>query len=280
MNKLDTAKRVQIVTAMIEGCSIRSIVRITGASKNTIAKLLVELGAACSEYQDRKLRHLACERVQVDEIWSFCYAKQKNVTAEIAAKVPGAGDVWTWIAIDADTKLIPSWVVGGRDAVTARIFISDLRHRVYGRFQITSDGFPAYAAAIERSFEGHIDYAQIVKVFGSPIDGEKRYSPAECIGCERKVVTGYPDPKHISTSYIERQNLSLRMGNRRFTRLTNAFSKKIENHTAALAIFYMHYNFVRIHSSLRVTPAMAAGVTDHLWDITQILSLLEEPKSH
>lgn len=247
---------------------------MTGASKNTIAKLLVELGAACSEYQDRKLRHLGCERVQVNEIWSFCYAKQKNVTAEIASRVPGAGDVWTWIAIDADTKLIPSWIVGGRDAITARIFISDLRHRVYGRFQITSDGFAAYAAAIERSFEGHVDYAQIVKIFGSPTDGEKRYSPAECIGCERKVVTGYPDPKHISTSYIERQNLSLRMGNRRFTRLTNAFSKKIENHTAALAIFYMHYNFVRIHSSLRVTPAMAAGVTDRLWSMEDLVGLL------
>jgi IS1 family transposase len=278
---MDTFRRAQVIRCLIEGNSINSTVRMTGVAKNTVLKLLVDLGEACSAYQDRKLRHLPCQRIQVDECWAFCYAKAKNVTKEIAAKNPSAGDVWTWAAIDADTKLIPSWLVGPRDGVSARIFISDLRHRVYGRFQITSDGFPAYAAAIERSFEGHVDYAQIVKIFGSPVDGEKRYSPAECIGCERKVVTGYPDPKHISTSFIERANLTLRMGIRRFTRLTNAFSKKIENHTAALAIYMMYYNFGRKHTTLGTAPAVAAGVTDHIWSIEEIVGLLEatEPKA-
>ncbi len=275
MNKLDTAKRTQIVSAIVEGCSIRSIVRMTGASKNTIAKLLVELGAACSDYLDKHLVNLPCKRVQVDEIWSFCYAKAKNVTPEIAAKNPFAGDVWTWVAIDADTKLIPSWIVGPRDSVTARIFVNDLAGRLANRIQLTSDGLSAYLQAVERAFRGKVDYAQLVKIYGETSEGQKRYSPAECVGCERRAVVGDPDPKHISTSYIERQNLSVRMGLRRFTRLTNAFSKKIENHTAALAIFYMHYNFVRIHQSLRITPAMAAGVTDRLWSIEDVVSLLD-----
>jgi IS1 family transposase len=281
MNRVDTSRRAQVIQCLIEGNSINSTVRMTGVAKNTVLKLLVDLGEACSAYQDRKLRHLHCQRIQVDECWAFCYAKAKNVTKEITEKNPFAGDVWTWAAIDADTKLIPSWLIGPRDGVSARIFISDLRHRVYGRFQISSDGFPAYAAAIERSFEGHIDYAQIVKIFGSPVDGEKRYSPAECIGCEKKVVTGYPDPKHISTSYIERANLTLRMGIRRFTRLTNAFSKKIENHTASVALYMMYYNFGRKHTTLGTTPAVAAGVTDHIWSIEEIVGLLEatEPKA-
>jgi len=274
MNKLDTAKRARIVSAIVEGCSIRSIVRMTGASKNTIVKLLVELGAACSVYLDEHLVNLSCKRVQVDEIWSFCYAKAKNVTPEIAAKNPFAGDVWTWVAIGADTKLIPSWIVGPRDGVTARIFVNDLAGRLANRVQLTSDGLSAYLQAVERAFRGQVDYAQLVKMYGKSSEGQKRYSPAECIGCERKTIVGDPDPKHISTSYIERQNLSFRMGLRRFTRLTNAFSKKIENHTAALAIFYMHYNFVRIHQTLRVTPAMAAGVTDRLWSIEDVIALL------
>jgi IS1 family transposase len=275
MNRLPIAERAKILGMLVEGNSLRSCSRMADVSINTVTKLLVDVGEACAAYQDRTLRHLDCERIQVDEIWAFCYAKQKNLTPEITASNPFAGDVWTWAAIDADTKLIPSWLVGARDAVTARIFISDLRHRVYGRFQITSDGFPAYAAAIERSFEGHIDYAQIVKVFGSPVDGEKRYSPADCIGCERKAVVGFPDPEHVSTSYIERANLTMRMGMRRFTRLTDGFSKKIENHSAAVAIHLMHYNFARIHKSLRVTPAMEAGMADHAWSLEEIATLAQ-----
>lgn len=274
MNKLDTAKRAQIVSALVEGCSIRSTVRMTGASKNTIAKLLVELGAACSDYLDRTLVNLNCKRVQVDEIWSFCYAKAKNVTPEIAAKNPFAGDVWTWVAIDADTKLIPSWIIGPRDGVTARIFVNDLANRLANRIQLTSDGLNAYLNAVERAFRGDVDYAQLVKIYGDTSEGQKRYSPAECLGCEKKEIVGYPDPAHVSTSYIERQNLTMRMHMRRFTRLTNAFSKKIENHTASVAIHVMHYNFVRIHQTLRTTPAMAAGVTNRLWEIEDIVGLL------
>jgi len=274
VNKLDTAKRAQVVSAIVEGCSIRSIVRMTGVSKNTIVKLLIDLGAACSDYLDAHLVNLSSKRVQVDEIWSFCYAKQKNVTPEIKAKNASAGDVWTWVAIDADTKLVASWIVGQRDGVTARIFVNDLAKRLTNRIQLTSDGLNAYLLAVEKAFHGQVDYAQLVKLYGSDVEAEKRYSPAQCVGCERKVIDGDPDPKHISTSYIERQNLTMRMQIRRFTRLTNAFSKKIENHVAALAIFYMHYNFVRIHQTLRVTPAMAAGVTGRLWSIEDLVSLL------
>jgi IS1 family transposase len=274
MNKLDTAKRSQIVSAIVEGCSIRSIVRMTGASKNTIVKLLVELGAACAEYMDKHLVNLSCNRVQVDEIWSFCYAKAKNVTPEIKAKNPAAGDVWTWVAIDADTKLIPSWIVGPRDGTTARIFVNDLAGRLSNRIQLTSDGLSVYLAAVEKAFHGHVDFAMLHKIYADTSEGQKRYSPADCIGTETHVIDGNPDPKHISTSYIERQNLTMRMSMRRYTRLTNAFSKKIENHVATLAIFYMHYNYVRIHQTLRVTPAMAAGVTDRLWEISDLVQLL------
>jgi len=274
MNKLDTAKRAQIVSGIVEGCSIRSISRMTGASKNTIVKLLVELGAACMAYMDEALVNLSCKRVQVDEIWSFCYAKQKNVTPEIKAKNPAAGDVWTWVAIDADTKLIPCWIVGPRDNTTARIFVSDLASRLANRIQLTSDGLNAYLGAVEKAFRGQVDYAQLVKLYNEASEGQKRYSPAECIGCKRNVIDGDPDPAHVSTSYIERQNLTMRMSMRRFTRLTNAFTKKIENHVATLAIFYMHYNFVRIHQTLRVTPAMAARVTDRLWEIKDLVDLL------
>ncbi len=249
-------------------------------ARNTIDKLLIELGAACSSYQDRTLRGLSCKRVQVDECWAFCYAKQKNVTPEIAAKNPCAGDAWTWAAIDADTKLIPSWVIGPRDGLSARIFVNDLAGRLADRIQLTSDGLGAYLKAVEKAFQGKVDYAQLVKIYGSPTDGEKRYSPAECIGCERHLIDGDPDPGHISTSYIERANLTMRMGMRRFTRLTNAFSKKIENHAAAVALHMMHYNFVRIHQTLCVTPAMAAKVTDKLWDVDDIVSLLDQEDSN
>lgn len=276
MNRLDRDTRSRVVAALVEGNSIRSTVRMTRVTKNTIQKLLIELGAACSAYQDRVLRDLPCKRVQVDECWAFCYAKAKNVTPEIAAKNPFAGDVWTWAAIDADTKLIPSWIIGPRDSVTARIFVNDLAGRLADRIQLTSDGLKAYLGAVERAFRGDVDYAQLVKIYGETSEGQKRYSPAECVGCERHAVVGYPDPEHVSTSFIERANLTMRMGMRRFTRLTNGFSKKIENHTAAVALHMMHYNFVRIHQTLRTTPAMAAGVTSKLWEIADIIALLDQ----
>lgn len=273
MNRLSTEERAKIVRCLVDGCSMRATSRITGIARNTIDKLLIELGAACLEYEDRTLRNLPCKRIHVDECWAFCYAKAKNVTPEIVAKNPNAGDAWTWAAIDADTKLIPSWIVGPRDGVTARIFVSDLADRLADQIQLTSDGLKAYLN-VERTFQGDVDYAQLVKIYGDNSEGQKRYSPAECIGCERHAITGYPDPDHIGTSYIERANLTMRMGMRRFTRLTNAFSKKIENHAAAISLHMMHYNFVRIHQTLKVTPAMAAGVTNRLWEIEDIIALL------
>jgi IS1 family transposase len=274
MNKLDTAKRTQVVSAIVEGCSIRSIVRMTGVSKNTVAKLLIELGAACSKYMDENLRNLKCERLQVDELWSFVGCKQKNVTVKRLNKGDLCGDVWAWIAIDSDTKLVPCFMIGQRDPVSANLFMQDLAARLANRVQLTTDGLKVYIKAVRNAFGNDIDYAMLVKIYGNTVEGQKRYSPAECIGCETKRVKGNPDPEHISTSYVERQNLTVRMSLRRFTRLTNAFSKKVENHAAALSIFYMHYNFVRIHQSLRVTPAMAAGVTDRLWDIQNLIAML------
>ncbi len=222
MNRLTPEKQAQVVAALVEGNSIRATVRMTGVAKNTIAKLLVELGAACSNYLNEHLVNLNCKRVQIDEIWSFCYAKAKNVTPEIAAKNPFAGDVWTWIAIDADSKLIASWIIGPRDSVTARMFVNDLAGRLANRIQLTSDGLSVYLAAVEKAFRGEVDYAMLQKIYNDTTEGQKRYSPAECIGCERKVIDGYPDPKHISTSYVERQNLTMRMQNR-FTALAIAF---------------------------------------------------------
>jgi IS1 family transposase len=278
MNKLDTAKRAQIVSGIIEGCSIRSISRMTGASKNTIAKLLIELGAACSQYLNNKLVNLSCKRVQCDEIWSFVAAKQANVTQKLRDRNPHAGDCWTWVAMDADTKLVCSWWVGKRDWYTAREFINDLESRLANRIQLTTDGNRLYLSAINNAFQGDVDYAVLMKLYGGTVTetpSETRYSPAKCIGCEKKPKIGNPDPDHISTSYVERQNLTMRMSMRRFTRLTNGFSKKIEGHVATLAIFYMHYNFVRIHQTLRVSPAMEAGVTDRLWSIADIVALLD-----
>jgi IS1 family transposase len=276
MNRLDNATRCRVVAALVEGMSIRATVRMTGAAKNTVQKLLLELGAASLAYQDRVMHTLPCKRIQVDECWAFCYAKAKNVTPEIAAKNPYAGDVWTWAAIDADTKLIPCWIIGPRDGVTARMFVNDLAARLADRIQLTSDGLSVYLAAVERAFRGEVDYAQLVKIYGETSESQKRYSPAECIGCERKAVTGYPDPEHVSTSFIERANLTMRMGMRRFTRLTNAFSKKIENHAAAVALHMLHYNFVRIHQTLRTTPAMAAGISERLWEISDMIALLDQ----
>jgi len=274
MNKLDNAKRCQVVAALVEGNSIRATVRMTGVSKNTIAKRLVELGSACSEYQDRVMRNLPCKRVQCDEIWSFVYAKAKNVKSEMFEGGGYAGDVWTWIAIDADTKLVPCWTIGQRDAAAAREFIGDLASRLANRVQLTTDSHKPYLNAITGAFGNDIDDAMLIKIYGETSEGQKRYSPAECLGCEKRDVIGQPNPQHISTSYVERQNLTMRMSMRRFTRLTNAFSKKVENHAAAIALHYMHYNFVRIHQSLRVTPAMAAGVTNRLWSVQDLVDLL------
>ena len=275
MNKLALEKRAQSLGMMVEGVSIRSISRLTGASKNTIVKLLADAGKACSEYQDRTFRELTCKRLQLDEIWSFVYAKEKNVAAAKAAPEV-AGDVWTWTALDADTKLIASWMVGDRSGDTAKLFVADLAARLANRVQITSDGHKAYLEAVDAAFGIDVDYAQLVKIYGQTSEGQKRYSPPECIGCERHKVTGKPDQKHISTSFVERQNLNIRMGLRRFTRLTNAFSKKVENHVHGLAIYFMHYNFVRIHQTLRITPAMAAGVSKTLWSMEDLVRMIDE----
>lgn len=274
MNRLDREKRANILALMAEGTSIRSITRLTGCSKNTVTKFLVDAGQAVAEYQDGSLRHLPCRRVQVDEIWSFCYAKQKNVAAAKAAPA-GAGDIWTWVAIDAETKLVPAWLVGGRDAEYAHEFIQDLADRMANRIQLTSDGHKAYLMAVEAAFGAEVDYAMLVKLYGESLEGQKRYSPAECIGCRKTRIEGKPDRSHVSTSFAERSNLSIRMSNRRMTRLTNAFSKKAENHAHAMAVYFMAYNFVKIHGSLRITPAMAAGVTDRLWSYEDVVDVIE-----
>lgn len=275
MNRLDSKRRGQIIAALVEGTSIRAIVRMLGVSKNTVAKLLLEVGAACVVYQDKALRNLNCERVQCDEIWSYIGKKDKNVPTEEQGKF-GVGSVWTWTALDADSKLICSWMVGGRDAECAYAFMQDLASRLSNRVQLTTDGHVAYLSAVENAFGNDIDYAMLIKIYGATRETEARYSPAECIGCQKKEITGKPEAKHVSTSYVERQNLTMRMHMRRFTRLTNAFSKKLENHIAAIALHFMYYNFVRIHQTLRVTPAMAAGVTDRVWEIADIVRLVEE----
>jgi IS1 family transposase len=245
-----------------------------GVSINTVTKLLVDLGTACAIYQNEVLRNLPCKRIQVDEIWSFCYAKQKNVPAELKG-VNGVGDVFTWVAIDADTKLVPSWLVGTRDAEYADAFIRDLASRLANKVQITSDGYRAYLTAIEKHFGGDIDYAMLVKMYGTPHGNkeDRRYSTGECCGAVKGTVCGNPKDEHISTSFVERQNLTMRMGMKRFARLSNGFSKKIENHEHAIAIHYMFYNFGRIHKSLRVTPAMEAKISDHVWGLEEIAAL-------
>jgi IS1 family transposase len=242
---------------------------MVGVSKDTVVKLQVEAGYASADYQDKTFHNLKCKRIQCDEIWAFCYAKEKNVPADKKGKF-GYGDVWTWAAIDADTKLIPSFTVGNRDARTASMFIEDLAARLANRVQLTTDGLKVYLEAIEGAFGCDVDYAMLVKIYGANQE-EVRYSPAECLGSETKIISGIPDRKHISTSYVERQNLSRRMGMRRFTRLTNGFSKKVENHAASVALYYMHYNFCRIHQTLRITPAMEAGLTDHVWTIEEMI---------
>lgn len=272
MNRLTTAKRVAVVAALVEGNSIRSTARMTGVSKPTILKLLVDLGTACAEYQDKTLRNLACKRLQCDEIWSYIGMKQKTAARNGRTD---AGDIWTWTALDADSKLIVSWLVGGRDSGTAYAFIHDVADRLAGRIQMTTDGHKVYLEAIEAAFGANIDYSMLIKLYGAEQTGEARYSPAKCIGTQTVCCSGNPNPTHISTSYVERQNLTMRMNMRRFTRLTNAFSKKAENHAAAVSLYFMHYNFARIHQTLRVTPAMATGVADHVWGLEEIIGLLQ-----
>ncbi|MGA7110099.1 MAG: IS1 family transposase [Terracidiphilus sp.] len=275
MNRLTAAKRVQVVSALVEGSSINSIARMTGVAKHTILKLLEDMGCACAAYHHRHVRNLAAQRIQCDEIWAFCGAKAKNASPE--KKAEGWGDVWTWTAIDADTKLCISYLVGGRDTGWATDFTFDIRGRVVGRPQITTDAHKPYLAAIEMAFGENVDYAQMHKIYGASGEGpEARYSPAKCIGCDMKTVIGEPDYMHVSTSYVERQNLTMRMSMRRFTRLTNGFSKKIDNHGHAVALHFMHYNFCRVHKTLRVTPAMEAGLSDHVWSMEELVGLLEQ----
>lgn len=274
MNKLNKEKRTQIINSLVEGNSLRATARMCDVAFNTVLKLLSEIGRACAEYQDKALRNLTCKRIQCDEIWSFCYAKEKNVPSDKRG-IFGYGDVWTWIAIDADTKLVASFMVGTRGSRTAKAFMDDLASRLANRVQLTTDGHRVYLDAVENAFGPEIDYAMLVKLYGNDAEAETRYSPAQCMGCHSVGIMGRPDPKHISTSYVERQNLTMRMMMRRFTRLTNGFSKKVENHAWAIALHYMHYNFCRIHQTLRVTPAMAAGVSDHVWDVADIAALLE-----
>jgi IS1 family transposase len=274
MNKLSNERRERVVAALVEGNSIRATVRMTGVAKNTVAKLLVDLGRACDAYQRRTLVGLKSHRIQCDEIWSFVYAKERNASPEMKA-AGEAGDVWTWMALDADSKLIVSSLVGGRDAGYATVFMEDIASRLATRVQLTTDGHKAYLDAVEGAFGMDVDFAQLVKLYGEAPEGQRRYSPAQCIGTRRMPISGDPDPAHISTSYVERQNLTMRMSMRRFTRLTNAFSKKVENHEAAIALYSLYYNFARVHQSLRVTPAMEAGVSDHVWTISEIVSLLD-----
>lgn len=272
--RLSNEDRVQVIASLVEGNPIRSTVRMTAVAKNTVIKLLVEIGAACSNYQDQVFRNLSCKRVQCDEIWSFVGAKQKNIKPEHFEDGGFAGDVWTWTAIDADTKLVPCWMLGSRDAQSANNFIGDLASRLSSRVQLTTDGHKPHLKAVKGAFGLDVDYATFVKIYGQTPEGEKRYSPAQCVGCETKAITGNPNPEHISTSFVERQNLTMRKDMRRFTRLTNAFSKKVDNHAAAIALHFMYYNFVRIHQTLKTTPVIAAGVTTKLWEISDIVELL------
>jgi IS1 family transposase len=274
MNRLPLARRVQVISALVEGVSIRSTVRMTRVAKNTIVKLLAEVGRACATYQDQVMRNLTCQRLQCDEIWSFVGCKERTIP-EHRQLDPYIGDVWTWVAIDADTKLVPCWLVGGRDAGFAEMFMRDLASRLASRVQLTTDGHRAYFTGVPAGFGTEVDYAMLVKLYGHGQGDETRYSPPECIGCNKTPISGAPDPDHVSTSFAERQNLTMRMMMRRFTRLTNAFSKKFVNHEYAVALHFMHYNFARLHQTLRSTPAMKAGITDHLWSIEEIVRLAE-----
>jgi IS1 family transposase len=272
MNRKSVIERAKILQLLVEGNSIRATSRISGASKNTVIKLLVEIGEACVWYQDKNLRNLPCKKIQVDEIWSFVYSKEKNVPENMEDK---AGDIWTWTSICTETKLVPSWIIGGRDAETAKEFMNDLASRMANRIQLTSDGHKAYLEAVEQAFGDNVDFAQLVKIYGHSSDSYKTYSSGNCIGTQKRKIKGNPDKEKVSTSYVERQNLTMRMSMRRFTRLTNAFSKKIENHCHAIALHFMHYNFCRIHNTLRVSPAMAADVTSKLWSLEDVVMMAD-----
>jgi IS1 family transposase len=282
MRQLATKDRARIVACLVEGCSIRATCRMTGAAKKTVLKLVVDLGQACSEYQHRTLRNLPCRRVQCDEIWAFCYAKDKNVP-ETLREEGVRGSVWTWIALDADSKLIISYSIGTRDAWSACHFMRDVAGRLANRVQLTTDGHKAYLEATYSAFKGELDYAMLVKLYGpAPSTGEARYSPAKCLGARIDLIDGEPDLDHVSTSYVERANLTIRMGVRRFTRLTNGFSKKVENHEHAVSLHTMHSNFCRPHETLSAngvkrTPAMEAGLTDHVWTLAELIALIPEP---
>ncbi|MBI2222892.1 MAG: IS1 family transposase [Acidobacteria bacterium] len=277
MNRLPVGRQVAVIAALTEGSSIRSTVRMTGVAKNTITKLLSDLGPACAQHLDRTLRGLACRRVQIDEIWSFCYAKQKNVPEHLKG-LWGFGDVWTWVALDADTKLVLAHRVGPRHPVIAYQFMRDVAARLTTRVQLTTDGLVWYLDVVEQAFGSEIDYGMLEKRYGRgpapDASAAVRYSPATITAATRRVIQGQPDRRYISTSYVERQNLTMRMAMRRFTRLTNGFSKKVQNHAAMVAIFYLHYNFCRIHQTLRVTPAIAAGVTDHVWELNELIGVM------
>jgi IS1 family transposase len=275
MNRLSTEKRAQIIGCLVEGNSIRATVRITGAAKNTIVKLLADLGDACAVYQDQALRDLPCKVVEADEIWSYCYAKQKNVPEDFKG-TPGYGDIWTFVAVDADTKLVPTWLVGERTADDADVFLHDLASRMANRIQLSTDGHSMYYSTVGPAFKQKVDWAVIQKIYRSPEALEQRkYSPSEVTDTKIRVLKGDPDPARISTSYVERQNLTMRMGMRRFTRLTNGFSKRVENLAHAVSLHFLHYNFARPHQTLQMTPAMAAGVADHRWSLEEIAALLD-----
>lgn len=273
MNKLTLAKRVQILQMLVEGSSMRSISRVIGVSINTVTKLLVDAGTTCAAYHDENVLNITASRIQCDEIWSFCYSKQKNIPEN---KQGEAGDVWTWTALDSDSKMIVSWLVGGRDSECAIEFMDDLRSRLANRVQLTTDGHKAYLNAVEGAFGGDVDYAMLIKMYGEPTNKgpERKYSPAICNGARKKSIEGNPKHEDVSTSHVERHNLTMRM--RRFTRLTNAFSKKIENHCHALALYFVYYNFVRIHKSLKVSPAMAADVSDSLLEMEDIVKITDD----
>ncbi len=278
MNRLPLERKVQIAQALCEGSSIRITARMTGRAINTVVKLLVDLGSACLDYQDDVMFDLPCRRLQCDEIWSFVYSKGKNVPTKHQGKF-GYGDVWTWTAIDAETKLVPCWHVGSRDGEDAYLFMRNLAQRLRGRVQLTTDGHRAYLEAVEGAFGANIDYAMLQKLYGSDPSDERRYSPPVCIGAESKVIRGEPDKAHISTSYVERQNLTMRMSMRRFAQLTTVFSKKLENHMHAISLHFMHYNFCRPHRTLSkpyaTSPAMASRLTDHVWDMRELVGLLD-----